>query len=456
MSRRVRSHAWVLWGSVGMAAIAALSLGVTLGFARSALTSAEALIVRGEAETLVATITGELRSGEVDQEHVTGALAAHRDDGVVYLAVLQGDTVLFESGDARLPDAGDRPGAMTVDEGRVRMVGAFPPQLPEDGSAFDPGPPPHGHGAPPPDHGPGHRGPPPDGAPAPWEDGGDPGHGPEEGHHGGMRHVVIELLPHVADDLRSDLNRTLFVGGLASVVLIAFALAWSRSLMRIESYERQTEREQRLVALGRMSSVMAHELKNPLASLKGHAQLLAESLEESPKAKQKAERVVREAERLEALTKNLLEFVRDGGLDRRRIKPAELFEEALYDLPSAQIALDLERAPAAIEVDRARLARAIHNLVDNALQANPEGERVAVTLRAEKRAVTIEVRDHGSGLGSEPIFEPFVTTRVRGTGLGLPIARRIVEQHGGTLTGSTHPEGGALFRVVLPNAAVKA
>ncbi len=451
MSRRVRSHAWVLWGSVGMATIAALSLGVTLGLARSALTSAEALIVRGEAESLVATITGELRSGEIDQKHVAGALAAHRDDGVIYVAVVQGDTVLFESGAARLPDAGDRPGAMTVDERRVRMVGAFPPQLAED-----PGPPPHGRGAPPPDHDHGRRGPPPEDARAPWEDGRDPGRGPDEGHHGGMRHVVIELLPHVADDLRSDLNRTLFVGGLASVVLIAFALAWSRSLMRIESYERQTEREQRLVALGRMSSVMAHELKNPLASLKGHAQLLAESLEDSPKAKQKAERVVREAERLEALTKNLLEFVRDGGLDRRRVKPAELFEEALYDLPSARIALDLERAPAAIEVDRARLARAIHNLVDNALQANPEGERVAVTLRAEKRDVEIEVRDHGSGLGSEPIFEPFVTTRVRGTGLGLPIARRIVEQHGGTLTGATHPEGGALFRIFLPDAAVKA
>jgi two-component system sensor histidine kinase HydH len=224
--------------------------------------------------------------------------------------------------------------------------------------------------------------------------------------------------------------------------------------MRLAKLEQRAEREQRLVALGSMSSVMAHELRNPLASLKGHAQLLLEdSLE--PGQQKKVARVVAEAERLEALTTNLLDFVRDGPIERSRIETAALVDQVLRDLPRDRVKVHLDAAPESLVVDPSRIARAVHNLVDNALEVSgTEPVELSIARSRQDGAVVIEVRDRGPGIpaGSEQqIFEPFMTTRVRGTGLGLPIARRIAEQHDGTLTGEgAKSGGGAIFRLTLP------
>ena len=212
------------------------------------------------------------------------------------------------------------------------------------------------------------------------------------------------------------------------------------------------ESERRLVALGRASSVIAHELRNPLAALKGHAQLLVEDLAEPSRSK--ATRVVDGAERLERLMGVLLDFVRDGPLDIRAATPALVVERALVDLPKDRIRVDLSRAPGTLHVDAERTSLALRNLLQNAVQATPDGaDAVEVRVDAKGREVVIEVRDHGPGLapGAEAqIFDPFMTTKTRGTGLGLSIARRIAEQHHGRLTGETHGEGGAVFRLVLP------
>jgi two-component system sensor histidine kinase HydH len=105
-------------------------------------------------------------------------------------------------------------------------------------------------------------------------------------------------------------------------------------------------------------------------------------------------------------------------------------------------------------VDPERTSLALRNLLQNGIQATTDGAQpVEVRIDRDANDVVIEVRDHGGGLarGAEAhIFDPFVTTKARGTGLGLSIARRIAEQHRGTLTGETHREGGAVFRLVLP------
>ena len=110
----------------------------------------------------------------------------------------------------------------------------------------------------------------------------------------GLGLLVVEFEPPVIEKLRGDLTRISVVAAVAGAVLLAFAVAWSRSAARLAAVERKAAREQRLVALGSMALDMAHELRNPLTSLKGHAQLLVEDLEE-PKQRAKAERVVREA-----------------------------------------------------------------------------------------------------------------------------------------------------------------
>ena len=266
--------------------------------------------------------------------------------------------------------------------------------------------------------------------------------------------LVVEFEPPVVAKLRGDLTRISIVAALAGGVLIAFAIAFSRAASRLAAVERQAAREQRLVALGSMSSVMAHELRNPLASLKGHAQLLVENLEEG-KNKTKAERVVSEAERLELLTTSLLDFVRDGPIDRRDVAPADLVARALEGLAVDRVTIDLANAPKTMRIDEARLVRAVQNLVQNAIQATEDGSKVDLTIIEKNGDAVIVVRDRGKGLpaGSEDkIFEPFMTTRVRGTGLGLPVARRIAEQHRGTLNGENHPEGGAVFTLRFPLA----
>jgi two-component system sensor histidine kinase HydH len=199
-----------------------------------------------------------------------------------------------------------------------------------------------------------------------------------------------------------------------------------------------------------MSSVMAHELRNPLASLKGHAQLLAEDLTDE-KQKKKADRVVADAQRLEALTTSLLDFVRDGPIETERVPLQRVLDRALEDLDRARVDV---RGEGVVLADELRLARALHNVLDNALKASPSDARVELTVQQEGSELVIAVRDHGEGLPADAqIFEPFVTTRTRGTGLGLPVARRIAEQHGGSLNAENDPAGGAVFTFRLPHAS---
>ena len=224
------------------------------------------------------------------------------------------------------------------------------------------------------------------------------------------------------EKLRADLSRISVVAAIAGSVLLAFAFAWSRSARRLAAVEQRAAREQRLVALGSMSSVMAHELRNPLASLKGHAQLLVEDLTDD-KQRTKASRVVAEAERLEVLTTNLLDFVRDGPIERTAITPADLVSQALEHLAKDRVDVTIEKAPKELRIDAVRLARAVHNLVDNALKASKDrrARRADALPKATARARNAdrEVRDHRDrdhGPPASPttkMFEPFVTTRVK-------------------------------------------
>ncbi|MEO8876893.1 MAG: histidine kinase dimerization/phospho-acceptor domain-containing protein, partial [Polyangiaceae bacterium] len=338
MGERVRPwSAWVGGGSVVMAIIAVVALGTTVLVADRALSDASDVVVRGERDSLMSAVAGDLG----DDGTIPNAATLEREldersnDGLRYVALMARDgTVLAEAGTPTLSDASLRPGQSIVVGRRIRTSAPlFPP----------------------------HRG------------------SRSERYSGAPPLLVIELEPPVIAALRGDLARISVVAALAGAVLIAFAIAWSRSSARLAAVERQTAREQRLVALGSMSSVMAHELRNPLASLKGHAQLLVEDLEEG-KSKTKAERVVAEAERLELLTTSLLDFVRDGPIDRIDVTPADLVAHALEHLPADRVNIDLTKAPKSMQIDEARLTRALQNIVQNAILATPESEKIDLTI----------------------------------------------------------------------------
>src|SRR5206468_5050761 len=133
-----------------------------------------------------------------------------------------------------------------------------------------------------------------------------------------------DVEPIEADELRDAASWTLAIGGVSALTLLAVAIALVRRELRRSAEERARERERRLASLGEMSAVLAHEIRNPLASLKGNAQLLARMLPAGDKPAQKAARVVDEAVRLESLTNDLLQYVRTGELRRAPVDPAAL------------------------------------------------------------------------------------------------------------------------------------
>lgn len=262
---------------------------------------------------------------------------------------------------------------------------------------------------------------------------------------------VIEVEPVQANQLRGAATITLGVGALAAASLLGVAIVLVLREARRNREERERERERRLAHLGEMSAVLAHEIKNPLASLKGNAQLLAQMLPAGEKPRTKAERVVDEAIRLEQLTNDLLHFVRTGAIQRVPVDPAAVVQSAATSIPG-EVTVDVTAAPKLWSLDEGRIREVVINLVDNAVAAGPP---VHVVVGTEHRRLVIEVRDQGPGVPAEDrekIFEPFFTGKTQGTGLGLAVARRVVELHGGTLVVDASPTGGAVFRAEIPES----
>lgn len=268
--------------------------------------------------------------------------------------------------------------------------------------------------------------------------------------------TVVEFEPVVASELVARAESSLVIAGFGATVLaLAALLFWQMS----ERYNQATIRlaeQKRLSQLGEMSAVLAHEIRNPLASLKGNAQLLAERLDPDSRERGRAERVVSEATRLEALTSDLLNFSRVGPLDRQPADPAALLAAAASEVGENAVELDVAGAPESWPLDAPRIRQALVNLLRNAQQmSNVEAPPIARVTR-QNGTLIYEIRDFGPGIkpgDEERIFDPFYTTMTNGTGLGLPVARRVVEMHGGRLTAENQPDRGAVFRLTLPERA---
>lgn len=273
--------------------------------------------------------------------------------------------------------------------------------------------------------------------------------GPATRHPG----MILEFEPIIATRLIQRSSRLLASGIAAAAVMMVAASVFWRLSRRYDVAQRHLEKERRLSLLGEMSAVLAHEIRNPLASLKGHAQLLSEHLAPETADRRKAELVVAEATRLEILTADLLDFARTGPLDLGPVEPARLVRECAEEVAPGGFQLELEDAPDQWRLDAKRVRGALTNLLRNAREASPPGSPPEVRVSSWERQLLITVRDHGKGLPpglEERIFDPFFTTRANGTGLGLSVARRIAEMHGGALTAANHAQGGAVFEIALP------
>lgn len=226
----------------------------------------------------------------------------------------------------------------------------------------------------------------------------------------------------------------------------------------LEAEHQKLLRAERLSTLGLFSSAIAHDLRNPLntATLGVHwLKARARSLDD-PRMRERLEMVERELRRAEQIIRTLLGFARSGEPNREPLDVNDLLREVLEVVgPQPGVTLEAELAPALppLAADRAQLFQVLENLVRNAVQAMPDGGTVTVRSEAAGERCALWVCDTGPGIPEElreSIFEPLVTTRSTGTGLGLALCKRIVEAHGGRITVDTPERGGACFRVELP------
>ncbi len=271
----------------------------------------------------------------------------------------------------------------------------------------------------------------------------------------------IELLAEAADFIVLPARRNLAASVAASAAVAVFGLLlWFALEARQRALLRQAELEH-LAALGRLSAVLAHEIRNPLGTIKGFAQLIEEQA--SGAQQRLVAPIVAEAARLERLVNDLLAYgrPRQPVLTHAELRP--LLEQVVAEHRTAaqpgpvEWQTDFQEAGLRVVTDLDLLRQVLGNLLRNAAEAaasSPE-PRVTVIARRHGRHVQVEVRDNGPGFTAEALersFEPFFTSKASGTGLGLAISRRLTASLGGTLEVRNLEGGGAAAILRLPRA----
>jgi len=204
-----------------------------------------------------------------------------------------------------------------------------------------------------------------------------------------------------------------------------------------------TDRQQQLCGLGEISASVGHEINNALTILRGWLDVMLEELDTQPPSRETVELLLGECERIARITRNLHQLSRYSEEATERLDIAELLSEVAglvhYDMETNAIEIesDLGSGLPKVTGSSGRLKQAILNLLLNARQATPEGGKVTIHAeRDEDGQVVVHIADTGCGIPGEirkRVFNPFFTTKQTGTGLGLPVAKRIIEDHGGTV-----------------------
>jgi two-component system, LuxR family, sensor kinase FixL len=236
---------------------------------------------------------------------------------------------------------------------------------------------------------------------------------------------------------------------------------------RMQDLQAELLHASRLSVMGQMASTMAHELNQPLTAVVNYLEAARHLLESGPQMAGRVGelmgRAVAQAERAGEVLRQLRQFISKGKTERRTESLNKLVEEALAlalvgsQQSGVRVTLDLDRAPMPVVVDRVQIQQVMLNLVRNAVEAMEAVERRELTIAtrafAAKNIAEIRVIDSGPGISPEiadRLFQPFVTTKPAGMGLGLSICREIIEAHHGHLGVAAASSGGTVFRLTLP------
>jgi two-component system sensor histidine kinase HydH len=233
-----------------------------------------------------------------------------------------------------------------------------------------------------------------------------------------------------------------------------------RDLAEVRRLQDEIRRKEKLAAIGDLAAGVAHEIRNPLSSIKGIASYYKEKFADGSEDKEMAGVMIEETDRLNRVISELLEFARPSKLNLKLSDLNELLKHSArfiqQEATTKNIQIHLNLTPDAVEaeVDPDRLTQCFLNLYLNALQAMKNGGQLAIASATRvDGSVSIDIRDNGSGISTDDlskIFDPYYTTKPKGTGLGLAIVHKIIEAHHGQIKARSIIGQGSVFSIILP------
>ena len=228
---------------------------------------------------------------------------------------------------------------------------------------------------------------------------------------------------------------------------------------RVREAEEAIKRAEKLSAMGKLAAGIAHEIRNPLASMSGSIQMLRDELELSQENRRLMDIILRESERLNRLITDFLDYARPYNPEKKEIdfscvvaETLDVFEKGLSKDQSIKVQKEI-KSGVKVFGEHERLKEVLWNLFNNAVQSMHAGGNLAISLDSYGSMAKIVVRDSGEGIDAKDlnrVFEPFFTTKTYGTGLGLATVYRIVEAHGGNIRVDSENGKGTVFTVMLP------
>ena len=260
------------------------------------------------------------------------------------------------------------------------------------------------------------------------------------------------LLPTLHEHFRDDPAKALRASAaLSKLLLLDMQLALDAYYET--RHRKEIRRSEQLAAVGELAASIAHEVRNPLAGMKGALEVLRTELSVKPSNLEIVDELLAQIARLENLVRDLLTFARPSAIAVQGFDLHDMLDRLLKmykdEAEAAKITINRVYGPGTgrISADPQQMEQVFFNLIHNAIQAMEEGGTLTVATQATRAATVISFRDTGKGVPADDlgrIFQPFFTTKHRGSGLGLPIVKKIIEAHGGFIeVDSTQGEGTA-------------